>query len=49
MTDFEMLKIVALVTPVAILVMVLAMLRLFILQDDRELRRRTAERKPEVR
>lgn len=36
MTDTEFLQILSLVTPVAILAVVLVMLRLFIWQDDRE-------------
>lgn len=45
MSDFEMLKIIALATPVVILLVVLTMARVFIWQDDRELRRREEERK----
>lgn len=45
MSDFEMLKIIALATPIAIFLALLVMLRIFIWQDDRDLRRREEERK----
>lgn len=45
MTDTEFLQVLSLITPVAVLVMALVMMRVFIWQDDRELRRREEERK----
>jgi hypothetical protein len=45
MSDTEILQIITLATPVAILLVVLAMVRVFMWQDDRELRRREDERR----
>ena len=45
MTDLEWLKIIALATPVVILLVVLLMIPLTAWQDAREDRRREAERK----
>jgi len=45
MTDFEIMKIIALVTPVAIFLVVLLMIPLTRWQDEREDRCRNGERK----